>query len=214
LLDQGTVLVDTTATGNVGLTWSPYAIMTSVFTPTGQRHSNGNWVLKPINGGDRLGAMRLVYQIATGQRNRFDPNDCACRAYFAMHYEVDCTSTCAIPEPGWYACGSKHDLPRDACFVGRCGSTFIWVLPGGEQALSRLTFTILDIAWKDRPKPMTTVNMQLLRDPKLLDDARMTELRESIRRIIQERDEAIDAATRAAEQPFNPIQSMIPAYGS
>lgn len=85
LVDQGTVLVDTTATASVVGTWSPFAIVSSVLSGGGQRHFSGNWVLKPINGGDRLGAMQYVYQIATGHRGRNSDADAACRDFLSKY---------------------------------------------------------------------------------------------------------------------------------
>jgi hypothetical protein len=48
--------------------------------------------------------------------------------------------------PGWLCSGSKCDVPKDACYVGRYGKAYVWVPPKGVDSLTRLTLGILDIA--------------------------------------------------------------------
>lgn len=48
-----------------------------------------------------------------------------------------------VPEPGWYNLGSKRDVPRNACYVGRCGDCYAWVTPDGMPGLSRFTLVVL-----------------------------------------------------------------------
>lgn len=48
-----------------------------------------------------------------------------------------------VPEPGWFNLGSKRDIPKDACYIGRCGDRYAWVTPEGMPGLSRFTVTVL-----------------------------------------------------------------------
>jgi len=48
-----------------------------------------------------------------------------------------------VPAPGWLHLGGKKDVPRDACYVGRCGDRYAWVTPDGMSGLARFTVTVL-----------------------------------------------------------------------
>ena len=39
----------------------------------------------------------------------------------------------------WFGQGGKHDVPKDACFVGHYGDCYVWVRPDGLRELSNLT---------------------------------------------------------------------------
>ena len=39
----------------------------------------------------------------------------------------------------------RHDVPRHACYTGRYGHTYVWVMPEQIEMLTRLTLAILDI---------------------------------------------------------------------
>ena len=45
--------------------------------------------------------------------------------------------------PGWFRVGRKRDVPRNACFVGQSGDTYVWVCPEGLEQLTQFTLTIL-----------------------------------------------------------------------
>jgi hypothetical protein len=49
-------------------------------------------------------------------------------------------------EPGWFHVGCKRDVPRDACYVGRCGNRYVWVGPDGREALTQFTLTVLELS--------------------------------------------------------------------
>jgi hypothetical protein len=53
--------------------------------------------------------------------------------------------------PGWYGVGTRSQVPKDACYVGHCGKTYVWVVPGQEAALSDFALVILDIATWESP---------------------------------------------------------------
>jgi hypothetical protein len=48
-------------------------------------------------------------------------------------------------QPGWFHVGRKRDVPKDACYVGSCGSAFVWVGPEGRDQLTEFTLTVLKI---------------------------------------------------------------------
>ena len=37
----------------------------------------------------------------------------------------------AMIQPGWFHVGRKRDVPKDACYVGKCGNSYVWVGPEG-----------------------------------------------------------------------------------
>jgi hypothetical protein len=47
---------------------------------------------------------------------------------------------------GWFEWGKKHDVPRDACFVGHHGHCYTWVCPEHRSELADFTLTILNLA--------------------------------------------------------------------
>jgi hypothetical protein len=51
----------------------------------------------------------------------------------------------AAIRPGWFQVGSKRDVPKNACYVGRCGTCFVWVGPDGIDELTEFTLTVLKI---------------------------------------------------------------------
>ena len=42
--------------------------------------------------------------------------------------------------------GRKHDVPKDACYVGRSGDCYVWVGPDGLDELTEFTLTVLKIS--------------------------------------------------------------------
>ena len=46
----------------------------------------------------------------------------------------------------WLGVGRKCDVPRTACYVGRCGDVYVWVAPENLDHLSRFTLAVLDMA--------------------------------------------------------------------
>lgn len=48
--------------------------------------------------------------------------------------------------PGWFHVGCKRDVPRDACYVGRCGDRYVWVGPEGREPLTQFTLTVLELS--------------------------------------------------------------------
>jgi hypothetical protein len=49
-------------------------------------------------------------------------------------------------EPGWFHVGTKWDVPKDACFVGKSGHRYTWVEPDGLDSLTEFTLTVLKLS--------------------------------------------------------------------
>jgi hypothetical protein len=47
---------------------------------------------------------------------------------------------------GWFGWGRKHDVPRDACYVGHYGNRYTWVCPAHRADLAEFTLTIINLA--------------------------------------------------------------------
>ena len=52
----------------------------------------------------------------------------------------------AAIQPGWFRIGRWHDVPKDACYVGRSGNCYVWVPAPGLEALTQFTLTVLRIS--------------------------------------------------------------------
>jgi hypothetical protein len=46
---------------------------------------------------------------------------------------------------GWFGCGKKCDVPKDACFVGHYGKCYTWVCPEHRSELAEFTLTVLNL---------------------------------------------------------------------
>jgi hypothetical protein len=51
----------------------------------------------------------------------------------------------AMIQSGWFHVGRKRDVPKDACYVGTCGSCYVWVGPEGREQLTEFTLKVLKI---------------------------------------------------------------------
>lgn len=49
-------------------------------------------------------------------------------------------------QPGWFNVGRKRDVPKDACYVGKCGHCYVWVCPDGRAGLTEFTLTVLKLS--------------------------------------------------------------------
>lgn len=52
----------------------------------------------------------------------------------------------AAIRPGWFHCGRRRDVPKNACYVGRSGDRYVWVGPEGREALTEFTLTVLKLS--------------------------------------------------------------------
>ena len=49
-------------------------------------------------------------------------------------------------QPGWFHVGRRRDVPKDACYVGKCGHCYAWVCSDGRAELTELTLTVLKLS--------------------------------------------------------------------
>lgn len=76
-------------------------------------------------------------------------------AYSATHPHYDDVYALAMQQlyqsitPGCFGVGRKHDVPKDACYVGHNGDCYVWVTSSNLEALTNLTITIIDVATID-----------------------------------------------------------------
>jgi hypothetical protein len=47
---------------------------------------------------------------------------------------------------GWFCAGRKHDVPRDACYVGHYHDRYAWVMPNGVEGLGLFTLEVIEAA--------------------------------------------------------------------
>ncbi|MGE0609850.1 MAG: hypothetical protein AB7O62_22355 [Pirellulales bacterium] len=145
-------------------------LVTNTLNPTVQRQAQESWTLSPISGPRRLELMRCAYQTAIApciQRGRSE-NCPGCSRAFNCFYMGDpqievpepnengfITSKCIDPGICWLGAGPKKCIPRTCgcSLVGHFCGTYVWLLPGGQEELSKLTIAILDYAIKDPAPP-------------------------------------------------------------
>ena len=49
-------------------------------------------------------------------------------------------------QSGWFHVGRRRDVPKDACYVGRCGDCYVWVGLDGREQLTEFTLTVLKLS--------------------------------------------------------------------
>jgi hypothetical protein len=59
--------------------------------------------------------------------------------------------------PGWFHTGTRHDVPKHACYVGRYKDRYAWVCPQDIAALSRFTIAVLDFSDLIKERAVFTV---------------------------------------------------------
>lgn len=167
VINAGTVTVADQKSYNASATYSPtltfaqqgggaLPILTLLFNPSGQRNVTENWSLAPVTDIDNLRRIRCAFQLLVLDGGQ--TTDCvSCRGLLEQFYvgETD-RMDCVIPR-GWFHVGCKQDVPKHACYVGRYGDTYVWVLPEGIEGLALFTMTVIDLATGKPHAPMKTV---------------------------------------------------------
>ena len=70
---------------------------------------------------------------------------------------------CALPS-GWFCTGAK--APKDACVAGEYCGTYVWVAPGGYDAFSRFTMTVMLLATVDPAPPRPGMDIYFKQEQK------------------------------------------------
>jgi hypothetical protein len=61
-------------------------------------------------------------------------------------------------QPGWVGKGRRKDVPKNACYVGHHGNTYVWVTPDHLEQLTNLTIAIVDVATANTAATTLTTN--------------------------------------------------------
>lgn len=173
---------DVTDEGGAGtdLKWNATTFVDGVLRFNGRRNMKQAWTLSPVTDPRRLELMRCAYQqvvsqVAAGDEMRTSCPDCE-RIYkrfylgtptsvqtVAEHTAASGKVTAAcLSAGGWFAWGCSRCVPRncEGLKVGRYRQTCVWVLPGGQEELSKLTLVMLDFATNQpQPTPPSTTKV-------------------------------------------------------
>lgn len=110
-----------------------------------QRALTEDWALSPVTDADALRRLRCAYQLlvlgdgtpsAEWRRKQVE----------AFYSGEGGSGGGASPPRGWYTCGSKADVPKDAKYVGHHDDTYVWVTAEGTNGLALFALGALDIA--------------------------------------------------------------------
>lgn len=153
------------------------------FTPNASQSITEAWNTVPSSEPDELFLMRCVFQRTVGRCN--GECDEKVRAFFGAEHV-------GLPamQPGWYCVGSRHDVPRDAAYVGHHGNTYAWVTADQVDNLSRLVLAMVDVATAD-------VTELTKRGSRESDDARL-------RRQLEERINYLSGVLKNYPVPLSP----------
>ena len=165
VVSAGTVNVEDEHSGGINPTYSPtltramqgggaLPILSILFNANARRSITENWSTAPVTDSDNLRRMRCAFQYLVGtETSECDRCKARLEGFFVGGTEP---FECMLPR-GWYAVGSKHDVPRDACFVANYCDTYVWVTAGGLDGFTRFTITVLDIATGEIHAPEQSV---------------------------------------------------------
>ena len=149
----------------------PFLFNTLGLSGGGQRSQQEAFTVTPVNDPRKLELMRCAYQIAVsscgcGAVSGTCPD---CQTRFKVFYTGDpngdirqgangiVTSECLKSDCCWFHVGCKKCLPKDcSCIsVGEYCGCYVWVLPEGQDQLTKLTLAILDYALHEPPVKRT-----------------------------------------------------------
>jgi hypothetical protein len=162
---SGTNQVVDTANAGTDLKWNNTSFMEGLLKLSGMRSMTEAWNLAPVSDPRRLELMRCAYQQAvagcTGAETCDSCPDCEkLRKKFHIGVaetsetladftrETGKTSPACLQAVCWFGCGCEKCVPKKCpCLkVGHYCGTYVWVLPGGQNELSKLTLLVLDYA--------------------------------------------------------------------
>ena len=151
VVGAGTSAITDSGSASTALGWLRTGFQSVGLTISGNRVMQENFTLGPLNEPDALARMRCTYQAAVGYSGSRCIDCCSLEegwgntSWDGLPAPEECPHECSF-RPGWFCVGCKCDVPKDACYVGRYGDTYVWVPPAGSDELARLTLTILDYA--------------------------------------------------------------------
>jgi hypothetical protein len=172
----GTVsILDTTGAG-VSPTYSPtltpaqqgggaLPILSLLFPLSFQRAVTENWSLTPITDADNLRRLRCAYRLLL--MGEATPNYAYCRKEMKEFFAGEEAAVVDyFPPRDWYGVGGKKDVPKNACYVGSHGCTYVWVTIEGRNDLALFTMGALDLATGKQRTPQRTVVRTYKGEPK------------------------------------------------
>jgi hypothetical protein len=183
VVTSGTVTVTDQKAYSTSATYSPtllfsqqgggaLPILTLLFNPSVQRQLTENWTVTPVTDIDSLRRIRCAFQLLVlGGGQTSDCQDCR-RLLEEFYLGESDRMDCLIPS-GWYGTGCKADVPCNACHVGQCGQTCVWVMPEGLEGLTRFTMTVLELVTGKPHAPMKTV-VRTYKGDGMLDNTQVT----------------------------------------
>jgi hypothetical protein len=221
----GIVSVQDQKTAGVSPTWSPtltfhqqgggaLPILSLLFPLSCQRTVAENWSLTPITDADNLRRLRCAYRLLV--MGEATPNYEFCvkqmKEFFAGE---EAALADYYPPRGWYHVGCKKEVPKDACYVGCHGCTYVWVTAEGMNGLATFTMGALDLAtgklrtpqetevrkYKGEPKPENLVETTVTRTK---DDE------EALKAIREGRTRPPNRPRITEPAPFNPGLFVLP----
>jgi hypothetical protein len=157
-----------------------HAIWSGQYGPTVSSATQENWNITPVTDPDKLRRMRHAYQYLVqgvvpgcaphgGCKDGPDslteltdvicPDSCRRYAHGQVVDAQKCVECleCYLPRE-WYHVGRKHDVPRDACYVGHDCDTYAWVTAEGLDGLARFTLAIVALATKSPARDEVVVH--------------------------------------------------------
>jgi len=153
VIGQGTVQVNDTGSIQDTLSWAHHTFPMSMFNiGPFSRAVSEQWTIGPVTDPDKLKKIRCLFQMAAG---REFPDCYDCQTQLS---DVGQDDRCQLA-PCWYQVGQKWSIPKHANYVGRHGTTCVWVTPDGVDSLTRLTLAILDVATAAGPGGTTPAAM-------------------------------------------------------
>ncbi len=176
VVSAGTVSVLDTTSAGISPTYSPtlsnaqqgggaLPILSLLYPFSASRALTDNWSLTPVTDADNLRRLRCAYRLLVLGDTAANHDFCAkqMKDFFAGEAAglVD-----YYPPRGWYCVGGKKDVPKDACYVGCYGCTYVWVTPEGMNGLATFTMGALDLATGKLRTPQRTVVRKYKGEPK------------------------------------------------
>ena len=166
---------DVSGEGSVGagFDWSDTSFLGSVLNLGGSRGMRQAWTLVPVSDPRRLERMRCAYQQVVWPISNGAESSCPnCskvldRFYLGSDTEKDLVThtaesgritTACLSSSLWFGYGPKECVPKDSCGclkVGHYCGTYVWLLPGGQDQLSKLSIVMLDFATNAPPATPT-----------------------------------------------------------
>ncbi len=225
LATSGTVSVLDQCGAGVSPTYSPtlsnaqqgggaLPILSLLFPFTSQRSVTENWSLTPVTDADNLRRLRCAFRLLVMGKDTPNYEFCAkqMKEFFAGE---EAALADYFPPREWYGVGGKKDVPKNACYVGCHGCTYVWVTRDGMNDLALFTMGALDLASGKLRTPQRTVVR------KYKGERKPENLIETLVTTTEDDDDALEAIrkgrTNPADRPrvnenprFNPGLFLLP----